>query len=85
MRGLETRSSRPDDVARLLAQLRVPDVRATIIDEMEQGKVQILSHDLVCSAGWEVCSAGWDMSGGVLCRLGYVGRCAATAPCRACV
>jgi hypothetical protein len=48
MRGLETRSSRPDDVARLLAQLRVPDVRATIIDEMEQGKVQILGYDLVC-------------------------------------
>ena len=40
MRGLETRSSRPDDVARLLAQLRVAETRATIIGEMEQGTPQ---------------------------------------------
>jgi hypothetical protein len=37
MRGMETRSSRPDDVARLLALLRVAETRATIIGEMEQG------------------------------------------------
>ena len=34
-RGLETRSSLPEDLARLLAQLREPDRRASIIDEME--------------------------------------------------
>ena len=37
MRGLDTRSSRPADVARLLAQLRVPETRAMIIGEMEEG------------------------------------------------
>lgn len=51
MRSLETRSSRPDDVARLLAQLREPDRRATIIDEMEQAMAEIKAGEPNVFAG----------------------------------